>query len=129
MTTAFALGPPKLRERDINKGFPDPIIIRLERLDTQHDVLFGEVIRKQVDNIPAEATDAGLTPIVLSDNGGLALSSAFRYHIPTSVLLIQAANLAVSQNRLLLYLKSISERCEYGCNPVPKESAWAIQQR
>ena len=124
LSTAFRLGAPHQREKNINKGFIDPIIIRLERLATQQDFVFGEVIRKQVDNIPPEAQDDGLVPIVLSDNGGLALSTAFRYHIPTRVLLIQANNQAVSHNRLNMYLKCVSERCEYGFDPIPKESAW-----
>lgn len=124
MQSAFALGVPYQRERNINEGFPDPIIVRLEQLEIDHDFVSGEVIRKQIDNIPAEANDDGLTPIVLSDNGGLALSSAFRYHVPTRVLLIQANNQAVSHNRLNLYLRSVSERFEYGCVPLLKESAW-----
>jgi hypothetical protein len=125
LATALALGAPFARERNINEGFPDPIFIRLERLETEHDFVFGEVTRKQTDNIPPEANNNGLTPIALSNNGGLGLSPAFRYHIPTMVLLIQANTQAVSQNRLFLYLKFINERCEYGCYPVPKESAWA----
>jgi hypothetical protein len=32
LETALALGAPHIRERNINEGFPDPIIIRLERL-------------------------------------------------------------------------------------------------
>jgi hypothetical protein len=124
LDTAMALGDLHARERDINVGFADPIIIRLERLGAQNDFIFGELIRKQVSNIPPEANDDGLSPIELSDGGGLGISSAFRYHRPTRVLLIQANNQAVSAGRLNLYLKAVDANAEYTIDPVARADAW-----
>jgi hypothetical protein len=93
-------------------------------LQTRNDFVFGELIRKQIANIPPEANDDGLSPIRLSDGGGLGLSSAFRYHRPTRVLLIQANNQAVSASRLNLYLKAIDQNAEYTFDPVAREDAW-----
>jgi len=124
LDTALALGSPHEREKDINAGFPDAIIVRLERLQTQNNFVFGELIRKQMSNIPPEANDEGLSPIQLSDGGGLGLSSAFRYHLPTRVLLIQANNQAVSAGRLNLYLKAVDRNAEYTFDPVAREDAW-----
>jgi hypothetical protein len=124
LQNAIALGDPHQREKNINAGFPDPIIVRLERLHTRNDFVFGELIRKQVANIPLEANDEGLSPIQLSDGAGLGLSSAFRYHRPTRVLLIQANNQAVSASRLNLYLNSIDQNAEYLFDPVAREDAW-----
>lgn len=124
LETAMALGDPPTRERNINAGMPDPIIVRIERLRSRNDFVSGELIRKQVSNIPPEANDGGLTPIQLSEGGGLGLSSAFRYHRPTRVLLIQANNQVVSIGRLNLYLKAIDQSAEYVFDPVPRADAW-----
>lgn len=124
LNACIALGAPSTRERNVNAGFPDPIIVRLESLEVQNDFLSGELIRKQVANIPPEANDDGLSPIQLSDGAGLGLSSAFRYHAPTRILLIQANNQAVSHNRLGLYLKSVDENAEYEFDPVPRRDSW-----
>jgi hypothetical protein len=124
LEAALALGTPHEREKDVNAGFLDPIIVRLERLQARNDFAFGELIRKQISNIPPEANDEGLSPIQLSDGGGLGLSSAFRYHRPTRVLLIQANNQAVSAGRLNLYLKAVDQNAEYTFDPVAREDAW-----
>lgn len=125
LQAALALGaPPNAREKNIAPGMPDAIIVRLERLDAENDFLSGEMIRKQVSNIPPEANDEGLSPIQLSEGGGLGLSSAFRYHLPTRVLLIQANNQAVSQTRLNRYLRSVDQNAEYEFDPVPRRDAW-----
>jgi hypothetical protein len=124
LETAFALGDPHQRERNINAGMPDAIIIRLERLRLHNNFVYGELIRKQISNIPPEANDDGLTPIQLSDGAGLGLSSAFRYHRPTRVLLIQANNQAVSVGRLNLYLNAVDQNAEYAFEPVPRADAW-----
>lgn len=63
LETALSLGDPHDREKNVNAGMPDPIIIRLERLQPRNDFISGELIRKQISNIPPEANDDGLTPI------------------------------------------------------------------
>jgi hypothetical protein len=124
LETAMALGDHHARERNVNAGMPDPIIVRLERLQSRNDFISGELIRKQISNIPPEANDDGLTPIRLTEGGGLGLSSAFRYHRPTRVILIQANNQAVSVGRLNLYLKAVDQNAEYVFDPVPRADAW-----
>lgn len=124
---AFALGTPVQREKNINAGFPDPIIVRLEQLaaNNDNDFISGELIRKQIDNIPPEANDDGLVPIQLANGAGLGLSSAFRYHRPTRVLLIQANNQAVSAPRLNLYLNCVNQNAEFTFEPLARPDAWA----
>ena len=121
---AINLGDLHDREKNINAGFVDPIIVRLERLVPSNGFVSGELIRKQISNIPPEANDDGLSPIQLSDGGGLGLSSAFRYHIPTRVLLIQANNQAVSSNRLNSYLKCVDQNAEFTFASIPRSDAW-----
>lgn len=122
---ALNLGPsPSLRELDINAGIGEKLIVRLERMTETDDVLFGEIIRKQISNIPPEAHDSGLSPIRLSNNGGIGLSAVFRYHKPTKTLVLQSNIHAMTQSRLNYYLKSVNVNAEYVFDPIPTVSAW-----
>lgn len=120
---ALAIGD---REIDINPGQNNPLIIRLERLDTSRsDFVTGELTRKQIIDIPAEANDAGLQPVQLSQGGGLAYPSAFVYHRQSRVILIQANPIAVSQGRLAHYLYNFNQLASYVFDPVLTTQAWA----
>jgi hypothetical protein len=52
LDTAWKSGNVHARERDINAGNPNPIIVRLERLRRDRDFIAGELIRKQVQKHP-----------------------------------------------------------------------------
>lgn len=123
LAAAIDLGDLHHREKNISIN-ATPLIVRLERLVKRGDYVFGELIRKQISNIPPEANDAGLSPIRLRDGGGLGLSSAFRYHIPTQVLLIQSNAQAVTYGRLIDYLHAVDPLAQYEMDAVPREDAW-----
>lgn len=113
------------RETDIAWEGQAALIIRLESLaNKQQGFYVGELIRKQTENIPPEANDEGLVPIELSDGGGLAYSSAFSFHKPTSTLLIQANPVAVSHTRFRTYLSDRDSNAEYCFEPIVKPNAW-----
>lgn len=125
LVEAIKSGPtPVSRERNVDQGYPIPLIVRLERLDVSRDYFSGELIRKQTNNIPPEANDTGLTRIRLGRNGGLGLSAAFRYHKPTKVLAIQNNNHSVSTSRLGTYLNLINTDLDFEFNPLARADAW-----
>ncbi len=116
---------PASREQNINAGGPK-LIVRLERLTGNgKPYVAGEMIRKQVANIPPEANEAGLTRLQLNQGSGLGLSSAFLFHVPTQVLLLQSTAQSVSQGRLGLYLHFVNKLAEYTFSPVATANAWA----
>lgn len=113
------------RESDINPGTNNPVIVRLERLaHDDADYVTGELIRKQVRNIPPEANDEGLEPIELSEGGGLGYSSAFIFHRPTRVILIQSNPIAVTYSRLAMYTVTHNPAANYRFDPIPTDEAW-----
>lgn len=115
----------KDREKDINPGEQYPIIVRLERLEGEKDgFVVGELIRKQTQNLPPEASDDGLQPITLSEGGGLAYPSAFVYHPETKVILIQSNPIAVSYSRLAHYLMAHDVTANFRFDPVPNIESW-----
>lgn len=115
----------KDRESDINPGVNNPVFVRLERLEVNDgDYVSGELIRKQVKNIPPEANDDGLEPIELSEGGGLGYSSAFVYHVPSKVLLIQSNPIAVAYSRFATYCAYHNQVAVYRFDPVPTSQAW-----
>lgn len=113
------------RERNIGAEAGDAIICRLERLAEDGDFLDGELIRRQVDNKPPEANAEGLTPLALSEGGGLGHSSAFRYHRPTCTLCLQNNPLGLSAGRLRAYLFAWNPQSKFSIERVPTADAIA----
>tara|TARA_R110002110_G_scaffold415323_1_gene649213 strand:- start:1634 stop:2524 length:891 start_codon:yes stop_codon:yes gene_type:complete len=112
------------REGDIG-GANAAVIVRLERLDaSDNGYITGELVRKQTENIPPEANNDGLTPIELSEGGGLGYSSAFCFHPETRCLLIQSNPIAVTQSRFSVYLEKMNQDAQYEFEPVVKHDAW-----
>jgi hypothetical protein len=113
------------REKDLNPGTLNPVIIRLERFeDLNGGFVAGELIRKQIREIPPEVSDNGLSPIVLSEGGGLGYSSVFVYHRQTGVLGIQSNTAAVTHKRLQYYCGAWNHLANYAFDPVVKQEAW-----
>ncbi|HEX3665762.1 MAG TPA: DUF6731 family protein [Rhizomicrobium sp.] len=94
------------------------IVLRLERLEAEPNYLSGEFCRIQKTNIPPTAGDDGLTPTVLEGGKGLGHLAAFRYHIPTQIILLQMNRLCATSNRISLYLGLAENKPLYVLDPV-----------
>lgn len=102
---------------------------RLERLTQNVKFYDGEVVRKQVGDIPPEANDAGLQKLSLSEGGGIGHCIAFRYSAGLSCIAIQFDNRAVSINRLLAYILQFDPTFIFTAVPIVREDAWEKYNR
>jgi hypothetical protein len=114
------------REQTLDEG----IILLLERLEDDGEFLAGEFCRKQTSNIPPSAGDDGLTPTQLGTGKGLGHTAAFRYHLPTRVILLQFNRQCASQARILTYLGTEAAKPLFSLEPVlRKDSLDQLQAR
>jgi hypothetical protein len=90
------------------------VTVRVEHCVIDGDFLVGEFCRKQMTNIPPQAGPDGLTPIPLPNGKGLGHLAAFRYHLPTRVILLQHNMLCVTTYRVALYLMKLNAASIYG---------------
>lgn len=109
------------RETTLDEG----IVIRLERLEPEGNFRTGEFCRIQRTNIPPSAGDDGLTPTVLEDGKGLGHLAAFRYHVPTRLLLLQVNRQCATPNRIALYLSVAEGKPLYILTPVLRSDIMA----
>lgn len=98
--------------------------LRLERLEKDNMFYDGEIVRKQVGDMPPEANDAGLTRLPVSAGGGIGHCIAFRYSIATQVIAIQFDNRSVSINKVMAYLKEFDPSYIYRPEPMVRKDAW-----
>ncbi|MHB9880167.1 hypothetical protein ACSMXM_10940 [Pacificimonas sp. ICDLI1SI03] len=118
LSAALALGAqPKQRQRELTDG----ALVRLERNKESGAFVAGEVVRVQTENIPPEASDAGLTPLRV---GGLGHAIAYRYHPGLKVLCIQFDNRGVSVGKFVRYLKLVDDSFGYTFEPLVTQDAW-----
>lgn len=104
-------------------------ILRMERLKNDNTFVEGEVVRKQIGDIPPEANDDGLQKLSVSEGGGIGHCIAFRYSPALQVLAIQFDNRAVSVNRLLMYLRAFDPNYEYRAELMLRKDAWTKYNR
>lgn len=103
-----ALPPDEARNVEI-RGFP----IRLHTSSQRSNFWQGDLIRIRMNNIPTIASLSGETePIDLEDDEGLGEETAFLYHIPTKVLMIQRNRLGVSVSAFSRYCQRICQLSE-----------------
>jgi hypothetical protein len=95
--------PVQNRERDLGSG----VTLRVEYCVTDGEYIDGQFCRKQMDNIPPQAGPLGLAPIKLDLDQGLGHLCAFRFHRPTSILLLQTNIVSATPNRVTLYLRTL----------------------
>ena len=81
--------------------------VAVEYCAADGEYIAGQFCRKQVENIPPQAGPTGIAPIPLERDQGLGHLSAFRYHRPTSILLLQTNVLSATPNRITLYVRSL----------------------
>jgi hypothetical protein len=69
-------------------------VIRLLKATKSDDFYQGDIVRIKMDDIPAKASSkSSKTEVIsLNDDEGIGTSSAFLYHIPSSILLLQRNN-------------------------------------
>lgn len=92
------------------RGFP----IRLQDSSSQRPgCWWGDLVRIRMNNIPTKASLSGeVEPLDLEDDEGLGEETAFLYHIPTKVLMIQRNRLGVSAAAFSTYCKKICQLSE-----------------
>ena len=114
LSTLFAR---KLAEREIDVD--EGITLRLEILEQEARFLSGQFCRIQKANIPPSAGDDGLAPTVLAKGSrGLGHVAAFRYHIPTRLMLLQINRNCAMPSRLSVYFGVAEGRPLYVLEPV-----------
>jgi hypothetical protein len=99
------------------------VMLRLEECETEGEFVTGQFCRKQTINIPPQAGPDGLAPITLADGQGIGHLSAFRYHRPTRVILLQNNIQCASPRRIQLYAASINPAALYGFSPIMRQDA------
>lgn len=126
LAAAEGLGAPEARERNVGPEVGDDVIMRLERLSTNKDFVWGQFTRVQTIGIPPEANAKGLTPLKLSEeDAGLGYTVAFRYHKASKVMAIQFNLQAVSANRIGVYLSEIDSKAAFEVARLAREDSWA----
>lgn len=109
---------------DIVEGDDAPtVLLRVEQCETEGEFVTGQFCRKQTTNIPPQAGPDGLTPITLPHGQGLGHLSAFRYHRPTRILLLQNNIQCASPRRISVYMARINAAALFGFEPVMREDA------
>lgn len=88
------------------RGFP----IRLNKSSQRPNFWQGELIRIRMNDLPTKASLSGETePIDLDDDEGIGEETAFLYHIPTKVLMLQCNRLGVSASAFARYCRSVCQ--------------------
>jgi hypothetical protein len=110
---------PQLSESDAKPG----VTLRVENCEPDGEFIEGQFCRKQIANIPPQAGPNGLSPIPLPDGQGIGHLSAFRYHRPTRVLLLQNNILCATPHRISVYIAMINAAAIYSFSPIMREDA------
>jgi hypothetical protein len=113
------------RAFDLDEG----VVLRLERLEIEPNYLSGEFCRIQSTNIPPTAGDDGLSPTILEDGKGLGHLAAFRFHVPTQIMLLQMNQQCATANRISIYLGMAERKPMYVLEPVLRADTFKRMQR
>jgi hypothetical protein len=88
------------------RGYP----IRLQVAHESSDFWSGDMIRIRMNDIPTKASlDGDTEPVSLEDDEGIGEETAFLYHIPSKVLMLQRNKSGVSVSALAIYFREISQ--------------------
>lgn len=121
-----------LNEKDLSErafDLDEGVVLRLERLEIAPNYLSGEFCRIQSTNIPPTASDDGLSPTVLEDGNGLGHLAAFRFHIPTQIMLLQMNQQCATANRISIYLGLAENKPMYILEPVLRADTFKRMRR
>jgi hypothetical protein len=95
------MNPPERRNEALG-GAP----VRLQELHTAEDMREGDMIRIRMDDLPSCASMRGpVRDLPLAADEGVGEQTAFLYHIPTSVLVLQSTKVGASASRIADYIE------------------------
>ncbi|WP_009633817.1 DUF6731 family protein [Synechocystis sp. PCC 7509] len=98
------------RFQEINHS---PLFLRQCLQNPQKDCWEGEIIRVRMNDLPIKANLSGDTEeFIFGDDEGIGEQTAFLYHFPTRVLLLQANQGGVSVTSFIQYFQVISTLTE-----------------
>jgi hypothetical protein len=100
---------------------PD-VVIRLERLTSQHGLFCGEFVRLQANNLPPKALRG--KPIESLGVASIGHTTAFAFDPKLSVLALQLARNGITATRIALYAEALAIGTSYDILPVPNEEIW-----
>jgi hypothetical protein len=106
------------RESEVSDG----IIIRLERLRETSNILAGQFVRIQSENLPPRAVPG--QPIASLGVPSIGHTSAFRYDRQRSVLALQLGQNGITAPRLSLYLQDLVDVAGFNILPILTQDAW-----
>jgi hypothetical protein len=96
--------------------------VRLQNISRQLEFWRGDLVRIRMDELPTIVSLEGdVEPIDLEDDEGIGEETAFLYHIPTNVLMLQRNRYGVSASRLARYFQVMSGEINKICfDPILK---------
>jgi hypothetical protein len=84
--------------------------IWLNEASIDQDFVEGDLVRLRMTDLPVKGNLSGIIEnLQLNDNEGIGGQTAFLYHLPTKVLLLQASKSGVSPPNLVRYLREINQ--------------------
>lgn len=104
-----------VREHEVEADF----ILRLERLEEDRGLLFGEMTRMQMSNLPSEAQRG--QPIRALGVASIGHSTVFAYDPNRSMLALQLARNGITSTRMGLYVEAMCGGAKFDLLPVPNE--------
>jgi hypothetical protein len=109
-----------LLDREAEVG--DGIAVRLERADFPTDNARGELIRRQVTNLPPKALSG--EPIENLGVEAIGHSTAFLYDARLSILAFEQARNGITATRFGLYMARFVSVGKYDMLPIPTKEMW-----
>lgn len=112
---------PKDRERKLE----DDALVRLhQQKQTSNGLHEFDMLRRQLDGIPPQASEDDVEPIKLPDNTGLGHLSAAIYDLDSKVLVFQHNRNFGGINRLKAYLEEAFSGVRVNFSPIAAPDAW-----
>ena len=108
------------RERDLFGG----VLFRLHQAVDEDGFIVGEFARRQMENIPPEATQDAIEPLPIADDSGIGHMAAFAYDPIDRVLALQMNRRCASANRIAAYLRIVNQTWLYSLSPIASGDAW-----
>lgn len=96
---------PEDESRSLKLG--EDSIVRLLKVEKNGDFCRGDIVRIKMDDIPIKASgnSSKTEPVSLQDHEGIGKETAFLYHIPSNILLIQRTYRGVSSQNFVRYFQ------------------------
>jgi hypothetical protein len=110
------------REDEVEDG----VVVRLERAEFPTNLARGELIRRQISNLPPKAL-AG-KPIENLGVEAIGHSTAFLYDAELSILAFEQARNGITATRFALYIDRFLDRGRYDIFPIPTKEMWDTLQ-